>query len=81
MFEDQNEDQAQAIEVKKYTATARLRRTLEKRGKILQRASKRGDDSQYVIDAKTKMIEQRAPDVETLARELGVLKPWELLIS
>jgi hypothetical protein len=31
----------------------------------------------YVVDHRTNAIQQRDVDLEALARELGVLKPWE----
>lgn len=60
----------------------RLNRKLRADGEVIKRA--RGNvwttlGDYYVVDVERNCIAQHHVDVEDLARELGVLQPWESL--
>jgi hypothetical protein len=74
----------QQVLVSERAVVARLRRRLAREGEILRRCRR---DSQwyrelgdwYVVDGSLNYITSKFVDLESYARECGVLEPWERL--
>jgi hypothetical protein len=67
------------ILVKRRALISRLERALAKQDRELHADRSSNQLSFYVVDTKKQTVVQTDVDIESLAREIGALRPWETL--
>jgi hypothetical protein len=70
---------ATTIDVGHRALLGRIERKLRRRGQRLRADRYGGDVRRVLIDVKKRAVVATSVDIEKLARELGVLQPWEKL--
>jgi hypothetical protein len=67
----------QTILVHRRSVSARVERALGKQGRELHADRRNNEVNLYIIDTEKQAIVETEVDLEKLAREIRVLRPWE----
>jgi hypothetical protein len=67
------------IPVNRRALIARVERALAKQGRELHADRMSNQTNFYVVDTEKQVVVETGVDIETLARQIGALKPWEVL--